>query len=39
MKNLNQYRYYYLLREENEKLLSRVLPCRDEWKKFCNSRA
>ena len=30
---------YYLLREENEKLLSRVLPCRDEWKKFCNSRA
>ena len=29
---------YYLLREENDKLRSRSLPCKDEWEKFVKSR-
>ncbi|OMH39822.1 hypothetical protein BLW93_08595 [Desulfurobacterium indicum] len=29
---------YYLLKEENDNLRSRVLPCKDEWEKFVKSR-
>ncbi len=29
---------YYLLKEENDNLRSRTLPCKDEWEKFIKSR-
>lgn len=29
---------YYLLKEENDRLRSRTLPCKDEWEKFVKSR-
>ena len=29
---------YYLLKEENDRLRSRTLPCEDEWEKFVKSR-